>query len=209
MARRPVPPAKPKTPTLTAGQKARRVERLQKCITKLEAFDPQKARKRAPAILELKAAIDKALSSASGYGTPLHLRYNQASLLDPSPLLTKAAAEAAFARPVSGPAGPDARIRETREQFSEKNTRAITLLQSAIRTLGEEITNARAAVVPQDLHAKPVVVSDAPAEARQKEQVETPTPNGPVGFFASVRDYVARWWRRARRAVGSPGRTAR
>jgi hypothetical protein len=29
-----------------------RIERLQKCVTSLEAFDPQKARKRAPAVLE-------------------------------------------------------------------------------------------------------------------------------------------------------------
>jgi CRISPR-associated protein Csb2 len=29
---------------------------LQKCVTSLEAFDPQKARKRAPAVLDLEAA---------------------------------------------------------------------------------------------------------------------------------------------------------
>jgi hypothetical protein len=58
------------------------------CLTSLEAFDPQKARKRAPTVLALEAAIDKALSSAFGYGTPTYLRYNQAAILDPSPLLT-------------------------------------------------------------------------------------------------------------------------
>ena len=42
MARRPVPPPKPRSPILTAGQKRRRIERLQKCITNLEAFDHQK-----------------------------------------------------------------------------------------------------------------------------------------------------------------------
>jgi hypothetical protein len=66
MARRSVPPPKPQSPTLTVGQKRRRIERVQKCIARLEAFDPQKARKRAPAVLELEAAIDKALSSAFG-----------------------------------------------------------------------------------------------------------------------------------------------
>jgi hypothetical protein len=78
MARRPAPPPKPKSPILTVGQKRRRIERLQKCITNLEAFDPEKARKRAPAVLELEASIDKALSSAFGYGTPAYLRYNDA-----------------------------------------------------------------------------------------------------------------------------------
>ena len=88
MARRSALPPKPKAPILTVGQKRHRIERLQKCITRLEAFDPQKARKRAPAVLELEATIDKALSSAFGYGTPAYLRYNQAATLDPSPLLT-------------------------------------------------------------------------------------------------------------------------
>src|SRR6516165_8671564 len=90
MARRSVPPPKPKSPILTVGQKRRRIERLQKCVTNLEAFDPLKARKRAPAVIELEAAIDKALSSAFGYGTPAYLRYNQAATLEPDPIVTKA-----------------------------------------------------------------------------------------------------------------------
>jgi hypothetical protein len=94
MGRRSSLPPKPKTPTLTVGQKRRRPERLQKCVTSLEAFDPQRARKRAPAVLELEAAIDKALSSAFGYGTPAHLRYNEAATLDPSPLLTNVSVRA-------------------------------------------------------------------------------------------------------------------
>ena len=84
MARRSAPPPTPKSPILTVGQKRRRVERLQRCVTSLEVFDPQKARKRARMVLALEAAIDKALSSAFGYGTPTYLRYNQAAILDPS-----------------------------------------------------------------------------------------------------------------------------
>ena len=103
MARRSVPPPKPKSPILTVGQKRRRIERLQKCVTSLEAFDPQKARKRAPAVLELEAAIDKALSSAFGYGTPAYLRYNQAATLDPGPLITNATLRSPVLRPVGGP----------------------------------------------------------------------------------------------------------
>jgi hypothetical protein len=70
MARRSAAPPKLKSPVLKIGQKRGRIERLQKCVTSLEAFDPQKARKHAPAVLALEAAIDKALSSAFGYGTP-------------------------------------------------------------------------------------------------------------------------------------------
>jgi hypothetical protein len=38
VARRSIPPPKPRSPTLTVGQKRRRIERLQKCITSLEAI---------------------------------------------------------------------------------------------------------------------------------------------------------------------------
>jgi hypothetical protein len=91
MARRPVPLPKPQPPTLTVGQKRRRIERLQKCLVKLEEFDPQKARKRAPAVLELEAAIDKALASAFGYGTLGYLQYvKRRPILTPDrrPILT-------------------------------------------------------------------------------------------------------------------------
>ena len=143
MARRPAQPPKPKTPILTDGQKRRRIERLQKCVTKLEAFDPQKASKRAPAVLELEEAIDKALSSAFGYGTPAYLRYNEAATLDPSPILTKPAVRAAVSRPVGGPARHDTKVQEARQHFSENKVRGIALLQDAIRTLEEEIAGAR------------------------------------------------------------------
>jgi hypothetical protein len=88
MARRSVPPPKPKPPVLTVGQKRRRIERLQKCMQRLDAFDPQKVQRRVgvPEVLALDAAIDKALSSAFGHGTPAYLRYNLAATLDHGPL---------------------------------------------------------------------------------------------------------------------------
>ena len=89
MARRSAPPPKPKSPILTVGQKRRRIEKLQKCVTNLEAFDPLKARKRAPAVIELEAAIDKALSSAFGYGTPAYLGTIRPRHLSPTPLLQR------------------------------------------------------------------------------------------------------------------------
>src|SRR5271167_803925 len=139
MARRSALPPKPKSPILTVGQKRRRIERLQKCITSLVAFDPQKARKRAPAVLALEAAIDKALSSAFGYGTPAYLRYNEAATLDPGPLLASAAVRANTARSVGAPPRNDAKVQETTEHFSENRSRAITLLRQAIDTLEGEI----------------------------------------------------------------------
>jgi len=162
MARGSVPLPTPRTPILTVGQKRRRIERLQKCIANLEAFDPQKARKRAPAALALEAAIDKALSSAFGYGTPAYLRYNEAATLDPSPLLAEVAVRAA--RPVSGPVRHEAKVQETRQQFSENKERAIALLQNAIRTLEDEIATAEPLITaPKKSEATPVIVSDQPS----------------------------------------------
>jgi hypothetical protein len=194
MARRSVPTPKPKTPILTVGQKRRRIERLQKCITSLEVFDPQKARNRAPAVLELEAAIDKALSSAFGYGTPAYLRYNAAAVLDPSTILTNVTARAPVSPPAGGPARRDAKVQETRQQFSVNKVRAIALLQNAIRTLEEEIGDAQPVVTaPQKSEAALVVTSHEPTEVPPK--AELPSPTASSGFVAALRRHVGRLWR--------------
>ena len=169
MARRSSAPPKPKSPILTIGQKRHRIERLQKCVANLQAFDPQKARKRAPAVLSLEAAIDKALSSAFGYGTPAYLRYNQAATLDPSPLLTNATLRSPAMRPVGGPARHDAKAQETRQHFSENKERSISLLRNAISALEEEITNAEPGVAAVQ-RSKPTPLTDA----EQKSQARLP-----------------------------------
>jgi hypothetical protein len=193
MARVSVPPPTPRTPILTVGQKRRRVERLHKCIANLEVFDPQKARKRAPAVLELEAAIDKALSSAFGYGTPAYLRYNEAATLDPSPLLAEVAVQAA-ARPVSGPVRHEAKVQETRQQFSENKNRAIALLQNAIRTLEEDIATADPLITaPNESQATPDIVSDPPV-ATLKAEVHASSLRSWGDFGEFLRRGVGRWW---------------
>jgi hypothetical protein len=192
MARRPALPPKPKSPILTVGQKRRRIERLQKCITRLEAFDPQKARKRAPAVLELEAAIDKALSSAFGYGTPAYLRYNEAATLDPSPLLADIAVRAS-ARPVGGTVRHEAKVQETSQRFSENKERSIALLRQAISTLEDQIAKA-GPVVEATTPAKEAV-SDKKAPLTAVE-VRMPRPRrwGGIAIEAAWRR-VGRWWR--------------
>jgi hypothetical protein len=195
MARRSAPPPKPRTPILTVGQKRRRIERLQKCISNLEAFDPQKARKRAPAVLELEAAIDKALSSAFGYGTPAYLRYTEAATLDPSPLLTSVAVRAP-AKAVGGPVRHDAKVQETRQHFSENKTRAIALLQQAIHSLEEEIAEAEPKLGAEKPKRAPVVAADAKPEPKsaEKPDVRSAAPRRWAGItFESVRGHVGRW----------------
>jgi hypothetical protein len=195
MARRSVPPPKPKTPILTVGQKRRRIERLRTCVTKLEAFDPQKARNRAPAVLELEAAIDKALSSAFGYGTPAYLRYNAAATLEPSQLLANVAVQTPVSSP-SGPAGRDAKVQEMRQQVSVNKARAIALLQNAIRTLEDEIGGAEPVVVtPQKSEAVTVVASGKPSQVSPKAEVRRPSPTALSGFVGALRGHVGRWWR--------------
>ena len=194
MARRSAPPPTPKTPILTVGQKRRRIERLQKCIANLEPFDPQKARKRAPAVLALEAAIDKALSSAFGYGTPAYLRYNEAATLDPSPLLADVAVRAP-ARPIGGTVRHEAKVQETRQQFSENKER-IALLQNAIRTLEDEIATAEPLITaPKKSEATPVIVSDQPSEATLNAEVRPPSLGTVGGFGDVLRRAVGRWWR--------------
>jgi hypothetical protein len=198
MARRSAPSPKPKSPILTVGQKRRRIERLQKCITKLGAFDLQKARKRAPAILELEAAIDKALSSAFGYGNPAYLRYNEAATLDPSPLLADVAVRAP-ARPIGGTVRHEAKVQETRQQFSDNKERAIALLQNAIRTLEDEIAAAGPKVDEPEKAKQTPEAADAKPEPKSPAKIDVGSAaprRWPGTTFESVRGHVGRWLRR-------------
>jgi hypothetical protein len=54
----------------------RRIERLQRCITELEAFDPEKVQRRyhEPEVMRLEAAISEALEAAFGHNTPAYNR---------------------------------------------------------------------------------------------------------------------------------------
>ena len=205
MARRPVPPPKPRSPILTAGQKRRRIERLQKCITSLEAFDSRKLRKRFgnPEVLALEAAIDKALSSAFGYGTPAYLQYNQAATLDPGPIIKNAAPHGTVPRPVRGPGRHDAQAQEACQYFSEGKERSIALLREAICTLEDEIAAAQPRVAAPKESKSPekaceaaqrVVEAQKASKAPQKA-VEVPTPKrwGGIDLKAAWRR-VGRWW---------------
>jgi hypothetical protein len=194
MARRPVPPPKPKSPILTVGQKQRRIERLQKCVTSLEAFDPQKARKRAPAVLDLEAAIDKALASAFGYGTPAYLRYNQAATLDLDPLVTKATRSPVL-RPVGAPGSRDAKALEVSRNFSENKERSIALLRKAIGTLKDEIADTEPLAVPAKQSTVTPIIEPAQEATPKAGEVRLLQSRrwGGIAFEAAWHR-VARWW---------------
>jgi hypothetical protein len=195
MARRSVPPPKPKSPILTVGQKRRRIERLQKCVTNLEAFDPLKARKRAPAVIELEAAIDKALSSAFGYGTAAYLRYNQAATLEPDTLVTKATLRSPVLRPVGAQRG-DAKAHEVSRNFSENKERSIALLRKAISALEEEIADAGLVIEPaKESTATPVVQAQESKTTVKADEIRMVRPRRWGIAFEGAWHRMARWWR--------------
>jgi hypothetical protein len=205
MTRRPVPPPKPRSPILSAGQKRRRIERLQKCITSLEAFDLQKVRKRFgnPEVLALEAATDKALSSAFGHGTPAYMQYNQAATLDPGPLIKNAALHVTVLHPVRGPGRHEAQAQEARHYFSDGRERSIALLREAIGTLEDEIAAAgveapKKSKAPGKAGEAAHLVVEVPKESKAPEkagevlQVQ-PKRRGGIDLEAAWRR-VGRWW---------------
>ncbi len=187
MARRSVPPTKPRPPVLTVEQKRRRIERFRKCIQRLEAFDPQKMQKRfgASEVLTLETGIDKALLAAFGYGTASYLRYNLAATLDGGPLITNAALHSSVLRAVGGPEGPDAQeTQEARKYFSEGKERSISLLRRAICTLEDEIATSQLIVG----------VAQKSESTERAGEVRTLQPTAWGGIFAAWHR-IGRWCR--------------
>ena len=139
-------------------------------------------------VLALEAAIDKALSSAFGYGTPTYLRYNQAAILDPSPILTNATVRSSVVPTVGGSARNAAKAQETRQHFSENKERSIALLRKAISTLEEEIAD----VAVQKPEATPVIEA---VQALKPEVRALQHRRWGVIALAATWRRVGRWWR--------------
>jgi hypothetical protein len=105
------------------------------------------------------------------------------------------------ARPVGGPVRHEAKVQETRQQFSENKVRAIALLQNAIRTLEDEIAKAGPKVEAEKAKQTPDVAPDAKPEPKSptKIDVRSGAPRSWAGItYESVRDHVGRWLRRKR-----------
>lgn len=140
MVRRPTPPSNPKRPILTIEQKHRCIDRLNKRINELEAFDPQTIQKRfSPEVLALQNAIADTLSVAFGDGTPEYRRYSSAKRLDDG------TATIQFV-PAFGGMPEDAQ--RARQYFIEGKGRSVVLLRQAIRTLEEEIAEEEQSAQP-------------------------------------------------------------
>jgi hypothetical protein len=142
------------------------------------------------------AAIDKALSSAFGYGTSAYLRFNQAATLDPDPLVTNATLRSPDLRPVGGPRRGDAKAHEVRRNFSENKERSIALLRKAISTLEDEIADTEPIVAAaKQSTATPVIEAELKASSKAGEiRMLQPRRWGSIVFEAAWRR-VVRWWR--------------
>jgi predicted nucleotide-binding protein len=130
VSRRP-PPPKP-SPVLTIEQKRRGIARLRKRIEDLEAFDPQKVKKRfgVPEVTALETAIDEALSAIFGHGTVEYGRYTRAKQLDHGPVIMRGGWD---------DDGDYNYAHEARQYLAEGKQEALVLLHQAIRGLEEEI----------------------------------------------------------------------
>ena len=129
----------PERPFHTIDQKLRDIERLQKRISELDAFNPQTVTERYsdPKVTEIQTAIDETLAAVFGYGTVEYGRYQTAADLDREPRTINMSSNWIDAR------GGGRNYRDdtaaARKSFTEGKARSLSLLRQAVRGLEEEI----------------------------------------------------------------------
>ena len=113
----------------------RGIDRLNKRIADLEAFDPQSVQKRwSPEAKALEASIKEALTVALGHNTIGYKRYEDAARLDTGPI------GARFDLNGSGfDHHQDAH--EAQQYLADGKQKSLVLLRQAIRGLEEEIAD--------------------------------------------------------------------
>ncbi len=138
MARRPPPSVR--AAHLSTEQMVKGVERLNRRVLDLEAFDPTSVSKRwAPETKALEAAIDEALQRTFGADTVEYVRYHQAGSLDRGPVF------------MGGGETPPSKVHE---YLSAGKENALAIIRQAIRGLQEEIGDSappletKSAVIP-------------------------------------------------------------
>ena len=138
MARRSTPP-KPERPLHTVAEKRLDIERLQRRIRELEAFDPQTVTKRFsdPSVTAIETAIHGTLSAVFGHGTVEYNRYSDAKSLDHGPVVMNMTPDWIAAR--GGGGGYRDEAGEARQYVAQGKEQALSLLREAVRGLEEEI----------------------------------------------------------------------
>ncbi len=135
-------PPKPERHNLTVEQTRGCIARLQDCIRRLEAFDPQQVQKRfnIPEVVALEAAIDDALAAAFGHGSPSYDRYKRAAVLDNGPRIGTARISATWGR--GSQVDREAQdAQDARRYLTEGKEQSIALLRTAIPALEQNIAD--------------------------------------------------------------------
>jgi len=128
MASRPASPPRPEPASLSIEQMRRGIERLNRRIVELEAFDPQAVRKRRPPeVTALQNAIDEALTTAFGHATIQYRRYVGAIRLDNGPMA------------IAGSRSEMDQAYRARQYLTEGKEKSLILLRQAVKSLEEEI----------------------------------------------------------------------
>lgn len=132
MASRKPPPA-PAQAALTVEQMRKGIVRLDKVIKEIEAFDPSQVSKRwGPEQTALETSIEGTLSSVFGHNTVEFRRYARAASLD----------NGAITMDIGFGGAPRDNSHEARKYVTEGKIEAIQILQSAVKWLHDEISNA-------------------------------------------------------------------
>jgi len=148
MTRRPVAPPPPQPATLTVDQMRRGIERINRRIVDLEAFDPQTVQKRwPPEATALQNAIEEALTVAFGHNTVEYQRYEAAARLDNGPIITR--------MNPSGYSSGYQDAHEGRQYLAEGKQNSLLLLRQAVKGLEEEISEREALAKPTDAQREP------------------------------------------------------
>lgn len=136
--RKMAPPPQP--PVLTPDQIRRRIEAFRRCISELEAFDPQTVQKRynITEVIAIETSIRDALAAAFGNGTPRYERFEGAANLDQGTHTVRMAPAWGHSYSIDY----DARDAvEARQYLSEGKERSIDLLRRAIRSLEDDLAD--------------------------------------------------------------------
>lgn len=145
MARRPTPIIEPQRAVLSVEQMRRGINRLQKRVEEVRAFEPRSVQQRfAPEVKVLGTSIEETLGSVFGPGTIEYNRYRRASQLDAG---TMAVGISSGGRPE-----PLSRVHQDLEKGKQSS---LALLEQAIRFLGEEISEHEQAAPVAQASASP------------------------------------------------------
>jgi predicted nucleotide-binding protein len=165
--RRPAPPPFPQPTVQTLDQMRRGIDRINKRIADLEAFDPQSVQKRWPPEVEaLQNSIEEALTVAFGHNSIEYKRYEGAARLDNGPVTMRVN--------LYGHDTSHQDAHEARQFLAEGKQASLVLLRQAVRGLEEEIAERESAAEPPDVRREPqrnlskvFVVHGHDGEARQ------------------------------------------